>query len=301
MSIQRILFTLLVLLFAACGGPATNTSAPAPTVTAGAAGSAPLASSGKRDVILATTTSTQDSGLLDVLIPEFERESGYKVKPIAVGTGEALKLGENGEADVLLVHAPKSEEEFMATGAGVNRTLVMHNDFVIVGPPNDPAGVKRVKTAADAFKTIAAKKAAFFSRGDDSGTHKKEVSIWEKTGDPEPQGAWYKQTGTGMGQTLRVASEKRGYTLTDRATYLSQRDTLDLDVLAQGEKSLLNVYHVIVVNPEKFPMVNAKGAQAFADFLVSPDAQKMIGEFGRSEYGQPLFVPDAGKSEAALR
>jgi tungstate transport system substrate-binding protein len=283
---------MLAGFLTACG---RNAAGQRPTATAGGA-----ATRGGRNIILATTTSTQDTGLLDVLIPTFEKRAGYKVKPIAVGTGEALKLGARGDADVLLVHAPQSEQEFMATGAGVDRTLVMHNDFVLVGPPSDPAGIRGMRSAARALGKIAKEEAAFVSRGDDSGTHKKELSLWEQTGTTKPRGSWYLETGTGMGQTLQVASEKRGYTLTDRGTYLARRDKLDLEVLVEGDKSLLNVYHAIAVNPKKFPKVNAAGARAWIDFLVSPDTQKLIGEFGRDRFGQPLFVPDAGKAEAAV-
>lgn len=305
---KRLTLFLLALLLVACGSPELTTPAATQlaTTTVGSGDNTPDVTpgsgeaSGTKDVILATTTSTQDSGLLDVLVPRFESTTGYKVKPIAVGTGEALKLGEQGNADVLLVHAPKSEEVFMQTGAGIDRRLVMHNDFVIVGPAADPAGIKATKTAAAALDTIARKKATFISRGDDSGTHKKELSLWEKTATPKPQGAWYQETGTGMGPTLRVASEKQGYTLTDRGTYLAQRDKLEVQALVEGDKSLLNVYHVIRVNPEKFPQVNAAAAKAWADFLVGSEAQGLIGEFGREKFGQPLFVPDAGKSEDAV-
>ncbi len=214
-----------------------------------------------------------------------------------VGTGEALKLGGQGNADVLLVHAPASEREFMRTGAGVNRTLVMHNDFVIVGPSADPARVEGTKDASAALERIASDTAPFFSRGDDSGTHKKELDLWAMTRAGKPQGSWYRETGTGMGSTLRVTSEKGGYTLTDRATFLAQRDTLDLRILLEGDKRLLNIYHAIQVSPVRFPDVNAQGARAWIDFLVAPDTQRRIGEFGRAEFGESLFVPDAGKAE----
>ena len=317
---KLILFVLIVpALIAACGGGpggGAATEGPASSVTtdgtppAAEASGIPTAgesaaptegtTGNAKDLILATTTSTQDSGLLDVLLPEFERQTGYRVKPIAVGSGEALKLGERGEADVLLVHAPESEEEFMATGAGVDRTLVMHNDFVLVGPASDPAGIRGGADAAAALEKVSANQAVFVSRGDDSGTHKKELTLWEKADRPEPSGGWYLETGTGMGATLRVASERRGYTLTDRGTYLAQRGTLELEVLVQGGKDLLNVYHVIGVNPDRFPRVNAAGARTFSRFLVSPATQRTIGEFGREKFGQPLFVPDAGKAEDAL-
>ncbi|MCL6638499.1 MAG: substrate-binding domain-containing protein [Firmicutes bacterium] len=248
-----------------------------------------------KDVILATTTSTQDSGLLDKLVPMFEQKTGYKVKTIAVGTGAALEMGKKGEADVLLVHSPKSEKELVDSGVGINYRLVMHNDFIIVGPPADPAGIKGGKTV-DAFKKIAEKRAVFVSRGDESGTHKKEKEIWTAAG-LKPEGNWYLSSGAGMGQTLTIASDKEGYTLTDRATYLAQKKNLKLDVLLQGDASLLNIYHVLQVNPEKFNKVNKDGAKAFVDFMVSPDTQKIIGEFGRDQYGEPLFFPDAGKKD----
>lgn len=293
-GIRAALGLLLALLLAACGSTATK--APSPALTAAPTGAG---SNNSRDVILATTTSTQDSGLLDVLIPRFEQRTRYRVKPVAVGTGQALKMGQMGEADVLLVHAPKSEEAFMRTGAGADRRLVMHNDFVILGPEADPAAIKGLHDTEEALGKIASSDSPFVSRGDDSGTHKKERELWAKAG-IEPEGAWYIESGTGMGQTLRIASEKGGYTLADRGTYLALRDTLDLRVLVEKLPPLLNIYHVIGVNPEKFPKVNAAGGRAFADFLVSPEAQRTIGEFGREEYGQPLFVPDAGKSEDDL-
>ncbi len=250
----------------------------------------------EKEVILATTTSTQDSGLLDVLVPMFEAKSGYRVKTIAVGTGQALAMGERGEADVLLVHAPEVEKKVVASGAMVNRRLVMHNDFVVVGPAEDPARIKGVQPA-EAFRRIAGAKALFVSRGDDSGTHKKEKDLWKQVG-LQPSGAWYQEAGSGMGQTLNIASEKGGYTLTDRATYLALKKTLRLEILVEGDTPLLNVYHVMQVNPDRFPRVNAAGGKAFVDFMVSPEAQQAIGRFGADKFGQPLFFPDAGKSEA---
>ncbi|MDI7246138.1 MAG: substrate-binding domain-containing protein [Bacillota bacterium] len=252
-----------------------------------------------REVILATTTSTQDSGLLDVLIPMFERKTGYIVKTIAVGTGQALALGARGEADVLLCHAPAAEMELVQSGAATNRKLVMHNDFVIVGPAGDPAGICGLKSAAEAFKKIAAAQAVFVSRGDDSGTHKKEKEIWAKAG-VKPAGRWYQEAGAGMGQTLNIASEKEGYTLTDRATYLALKKHLGLKILVQGDGALLNIYHVMQVNPEKFDKVNGPGALAFVDFMVAESTQKIIGSFGVKEYGEPLFFADAGKGENEL-
>jgi tungstate transport system substrate-binding protein len=257
-------------------------------------GGSESASSG-RAVILATTTSTQDSGLLDVLVPAFERESGRQVKTVAVGSGEAIELGSRGEADVLLVHSPDAEEEFMATGKGGERLLVMHNDFVIVGPPDDPAGIEGM-TSTEALERIAQEEAPFISRGDDSGTHTLELELWDEAG-VNPEGSWYQESGQGMGATLRIADQKRAYTVSDRGTYLSTQDSADLDVLVEGEPRLLNIYHAIDIDPSAGPRVNAAGGRDFADWIVSPQAQGMIGEFGRKEFGRPLFIPDAGKTE----
>ena len=251
------------------------------------------------NIILATTTSTQDSGLLDVLIPIFEEDTGYVVQTVAVGTGEALKMGEEGNADVLLVHAPASEVTFMDNGFGSERYLVMHNDFIIVGPAADPAGIRGVATAAEALGKIAAAGAIFISRGDDSGTHKAELKLWDKAGVAH-DGEWYQESGQGMGATLTIASEKGAYTLTDRATYLANKDNYALEILVEGDTVLLNIYHVIVVNPEKWPEINLAGAQAFARFMIDADTQKTIGEFGVDKYGQPLFYPDADKTDADL-
>ena len=251
----------------------------------------------QKNIILATTTSTQDSGLLDVLIPIFEKKTGYFVKTIAVGSGQAMAMGAKGEADVLLVHSPDAEKKFIADGFGINRRLVMHNDFIIVGPPSDPSGIKGAKSAAEAFKKIAVSGALFMSRGDNSGTHAQEKKLWKAAGiDPEGQ-KWYQQTGLGMGQTLNVAAEKKTYTLADRGTYLAMQKNLGLDILCEGDISLLNIYHVIEVNPAKWPKVNAPGAKAFADFMVSREVQEIIAKFGVDKYGSPLFFPDAGKPE----
>ncbi len=250
-----------------------------------------------RTIILATTTSTQDSGLLDVLIPIFEKDTGYFVKTIAVGSGQAMAMGQKGEADVLLVHSPSAERKFVAEGYGINRRIVMHNDFVIVGPPEDQAKIKGIKLASEAFKKIASARALFLSRGDKSGTHSKEMEIWKETG-AKPEGErWYQQTGLGMGQTLSVASEKRGYTLSDRGTYLALKKNLGLNILVEGDAILLNIYHVIEVNPARWKKVNAIGAKAFADFMVSEKAQEIIKTFGVDRFGSPLFFPDAGKRE----
>ncbi len=247
-----------------------------------------------KTIILATTTSTKDTGLLDVLIPAFEKRTGIGVKTIAVGTGEAIKMGERGEADVLLVHSKKAEEKFMAGGYGETRRAVMHNDFVIVGPPADPAGIKGYTSATAAFKKIAASGAIFVSRGDDSGTNKKELDIWDQVG-VKPGGARYIKTGSGMAATLRVAGEKRGYTLTDRGTWLVQKPNLQLVLLVEKDKPLLNPYSVITLNPKKFPNSKIKfdAGKAFADWMVSEEAQKIINEFGRDKYPEPLFTGDS--------
>lgn len=247
-----------------------------------------------KDVILSTTTSTADSGLLDVLIPLFEKKTGFRVKTISVGTGQALAMGEKGEADVLLVHAPASEKKLVDSGVAINYQLVMHNDFIIVGPAADPAKIKG-KTAADAYKAIDASGAVFVSRGDDSGTHKKELSLWKEANVVPTGKPWYQESGQGMGATILMASEKAGYTLTDRATYLAQKANVRLEILSEGDKPLLNIYHVMQVNPEKFSKVNASGAKAFVEFMIAPETQKVIGEFGKDKYGASLFFPDAVK------
>jgi tungstate transport system substrate-binding protein len=239
----------------------------------------------KRPIILATTTSTADTGLLDALVPAFERESGYRVKTVAVGSGEALAMGRKGAADVLLVHAPAAEEQLIAEGFGARRLAVMHNEFLLVGPVDDPAGAKG-PSAIDALKKIAEKKAVFVSRGDDSGTHKKEKALWEKAG-VKPAGAWYLESGQGMGATLTIASEKRGYTLTDSGTFFAMQN-VQLAVVVQGDPALDNPYHVIEV---KAAGVNAEGARAFADFLVGAAGQALIAGFEKN--GRKLFVPDA--------
>lgn len=323
---QRLSILLLVLALGACGGNATSTALPAPTATsttvaapvtptatttsgtatgggtatrtASATGS-PAAiqptpiprTGGPKDLILSTTTSTQDSGLLDELIPRFEQQTGYKVKTVSVGSGAAIALGQRGEADVVLAHAPDNERQFVASGTGINRQLVMYNDFIIVGPPEDPAGIKGTTGALDALKQIAAKGSPFISRGDNSGTQQLELALWKEAGiTPRGQG-WYVESGSGMGQTLQIADQRRAYTISDRATYLSFKGRVKLDILNEGDERLLNIYHVIAVNPARFSAVNATGAQAFIDFLLAPDTQKFIGEFGRDKFGQPLFTP----------
>jgi tungstate transport system substrate-binding protein len=252
------------------------------------------------EIILATTTSTRDSGLLEVLLPIFEKQSGYAVKMVAVGSGAALKMGEEGNADVILAHSPAAEKTYMDGGFGKDRYLVMHNDFIVVGPSSDPAKIAKLKSASEVFKAIASTKSVFASRADASGTNSKELALW-KAAEITPEGDWYLKTGQGMGDTLRIASEKSGYTLTDRATFLSLKDTLDLEILFQGEKSLLNIYHVITVNPEILKNINYPGAKAFADWMVTADTQKIIATFGVEKYGQELFIADAGKKDDEVK
>jgi len=272
-------------------------------VAVGLAGLLALATAacgGGKEIILTTTTSTQDSGLLDVLLPRFKEESGYKVKVIAVGSGEALAMADRGDADAVLAHAPSSEQELVDKGSVVNRQLVMHNDFVIVGPADDPAGIKGMESATEALTTIADQKAPFISRGDDSGTNKLELKLWGKAGlKPEGQ-SWYEVSGQGMGATLQIASQRGAYTISDRGTYLAQSSNLELEVLVEGDSLLLNVYHVMQVNPERFDRVNGEGGKAFVEFMVSNETQDIIGKFGVEKFGQPLFIPDAGKSESEL-
>lgn len=254
----------------------------------------------QKNLILATTTSTQDSGLLDILIPAFEKKTGYFVKTISVGSGQAMAMGQKGEADVLLVHSPAAEKKFMAEGFGTDRLLVMHNDFIVLGAAADPAAIKAAKTTPEAFKKIAAAGTLFLSRGDNSGTHAKEKGVWAAAGIKPAGQKWYQETGLGMGQTLNVANEKNGYTLADRGTYLALKKNLNLAILKEGDPILLNIYHVIGVNPGKWPKVNAEAAKAFSAFMVSAEVQAIIKTFGVDKYGSPLFFPDAGKKEDAL-
>jgi tungstate transport system substrate-binding protein len=257
----------------------------------------PLSAAAQRPpVILSTTTSTQDSGLLDVLVPLFERQTGYSVKTIAIGTGQALALAGRGEADVVLAHAPALEKKYIADGKMLNRRLVMYNDFVIIGPAEDPARIKRMTKAADAMKAIASTGSRFVSRGDNSGTHNLEKELWKLAG-VEPQTGWYIESGQGMGATLGIADDRKAYTLTDRGTYLAFQKRVRLPILLEGDRPLLNLYSVMEVNPANGPKVNTAGGKAFADFMVSADVQRVIKTFGVDKYGQPLFVPVAGTKE----
>jgi tungstate transport system substrate-binding protein len=290
------------MALSACAG-ATPTAEVAPTeapppAEAPAATEAPTAAPTARvrevdKLILATTTSTQDSGLLDYLLPDFEREAGIAVDVIAVGSGQAMQLGKDGNADVLLVHARSREDEFMAAGDGVRREDVMYNDFVIIGPKEDPAGIKRMPNAAEAFKKLAETQFTFISRGDDSGTHAKELSVWKKV-ELEPAGDWYVSSGQGMGEVLTMSNEQQAYTLSDRATYLARlKEGLDLEVLVEGDAALFNPYGVIAVNPDKSPAIQAELAQKFIDWIISVPVQEKIGAFGKEDFGQSLFIPDS--------
>jgi len=310
------LFGLVALLLAlvaalglvACGGDnesketatpqaaATGTPQAATTGTPQAATSTPIVRSGPKEIILATTTSTQDSGLLDVLVPEFEKDSGYNLKIIAVGSGQALAMGQRGDADVLLVHAPSSEKKLVDSSAAINRRLVMHNDFIILGPDKDPAGIKGMSSSVDALKKVFDTGSSFISRGDDSGTDKLEKSLWKKA-ELDPKGkSWYEESGQGMGATLQIANQRDAYIICDRATYLAQGAGLSLTLLVEGDPVLLNVYSVMQVNPDEFDLVNGPGGKAFADFMVSDKAQQMIDAFVDKKSGKPLFTPDAGKT-----
>lgn len=279
MKLQKLLSILLILLLALVTGCSDSEStAKEPEKEE------------KTDLILATTTSTQDSGLLDVLLPEFEKGNNYNVKTIAVGTGQALEMGTRGEADVLLVHAPAAEEELVKSGDAINRQKIMYNDFILVGPAEDPAKIKGL-SVAEALTKITESNASFVSRGDDSGTHKKELELWKTSSlDPKSLGDAYIEAGQGMGATLKIASEKIGYTLTDRATFLAQKKNMpDTEVLVEGDESLLNIYHVMQVNDDRHEKVNAEGAKAFVEFMTAEDTKNIIKEFGVDEYGEPLF------------
>lgn len=307
--VRQILMLMLAMLLAACSTPtpqvAVPTSAPtqaapiAPTTVATTVATSAAAGNTLR---LATTTSTADTGLLDAILPDFEARTGAKVEVVAVGTGQALKLGENGDADVVLVHARAREDAFVASGFGTQRADVMYNDFIIVGPTTDPAAIKGLATAKDAFKAIADNEAIFDSRGDDSGTNTKERAIWSSIGiTPTAELPWYKSLGQGMGETLTTANEQQGYTLTDRGTFLSMRARVpNLAILMGGEtladnkdKTLLNPYGVIPVNAARYPDINAALANEFVAWITNAETQRLIGAFGSDTFGQPLFIPSA--------
>jgi tungstate transport system substrate-binding protein len=269
------------------------------------------------DLILATTTSTADSGLLEAILPDFETRYGAKVEVVAVGTGQALELGRSGDADVILVHARAEEDKFVEEGYGVNRQDVMYNDFVLVGPAADPAQIAGITNVITALKQIAASESIFISRGDDSGTHTKEQSLWKVTSLPleevtnvttadktytRPTGEWYESVGQGMGATITMADEKQAYTLSDRATYLARKkEGLELEILVEGDDRLFNPYGVIAVNPEKYPDVNYDGATLFIEWITSVETQELISQFGVAELGMPLFTPDSAAWNEAAR
>ncbi len=251
-----------------------------------------VASTGSAETRLrmSTTTSTENSGLLKELLPPFEKANDLKVDVIAVGTGKALKLGENGDVDVVFVHARAAEDKFVADGFGVDRRDVMYNDFVVVGPKGDPAGLKGAETATEAFGKLAGGKAPFISRGDDSGTHKKEREVWKAAG-IEPKGVWYVPAGQGMGEVLNMANEKQGYALTDRGTFIAYQGKVELVVVFEGDKALFNPYGIIAVNPKKHAHAQYDLAKKLIDFVVGPEGQKIIADYKVN--GQQLFFPDA--------
>ncbi|HOU40359.1 MAG TPA: substrate-binding domain-containing protein [Promineifilum sp.] len=302
-----VLSALLVL--AACGGGGAAEPTAAPTTAAAVPTEAatteptPEAAAEEPQVLrLATTTSTADSGLLDAILPDFEAAYNARVDVVAVGTGQAIEIGQAGDADVILVHARAREDAFVEEGSGLARYDVMYNDFIIVGPADDPAGVQGMTSAAEALAAIAAAEAPFASRGDDSGTHTKELSLWEAAG-VTPEGDWYNSLGQGMGETLTFANESEAYTLTDRGTYLSMSSTLpNLAIMVGGDSiadnadsALLNPYGVIPVNPDLSANINAELAQQFVDWLISPEVQEQIGQYGVEQFGQPLFYPNAAQ------
>ncbi|HZP96481.1 MAG TPA: substrate-binding domain-containing protein [Candidatus Limnocylindria bacterium] len=272
-------------------------------VTSGCAPAAPAASPSAEpqgSVLVGTTTTTQDTGLLDVLLPDFERRTGWKVKLVVGGSGQILRQAQRGDLDVILTHSPPDEEAFMKAGYGSERRLVMHNDFVLLGPVDDPARIKG-QSVGDALRRIYDASATFVSRGDRSGTNVKELSLWSEAG-RDPKGKpWYLESGTGQLQNLQLAVTRKAYTLSDRGTWLANRPQLrGLDVLVEGGHALLNIYHVILFDPARFPKVEQRGARAFADYLVGPDGQKVIATYGVQKYGQSTFTADAGKNEDDL-
>lgn len=296
----RVTICLIAVVAAAtlaCGGGSSSETPTTGGDTPAAASGAPTKASGT--LLLASTTTTQDSGLLDVLIPAFEEETGYTVRLIAGGSGQAIENGTRGDVDALLVHSPAAEQKMIDAGDGIERQLVMHNDFLIVGPASDPAGVKAAADAKAAFAAIADKQAAFISRGDNSGTHVFELNIWKSINITPAGQSWYSETGQGQGATLQVASQRAAYAMADRGTFLAQKPNLDLVILHEKSAGLLNIYHVIVVNPAKHPNVNVTAARAWAAWITGSDTQEMISKFGVDKYGEPLFFPDAGKPEPA--
>ncbi len=301
---RKFLLTVAVLIAAfvlsACGGSLTPSPSPSSSPSSSPSGSpsqsgspspSPSQSPEKSTIILATTTSTQDSGLLDYLLPELQKDTGIEARVVAVGSGKAIQMGKDGEADVLLVHARADEDKFIEEGYGTKRYDVMYNDFIIVGPAADPAAIAGLPTA-DAFSVLGKNQIKFVSRGDDSGTHKKELALW-KQANIQPAGDWYISAGKGMGEVLTMAHEMQAYTLTDRATYLAMKDKLELKVLLEREADLLNPYGILLVNPKDNDKINTESAKKFAEWMTSEKGQKLIGQFGVNTYGEPLFIPDA--------
>lgn len=287
---------ILVVALAACGQGATPeaTEAVEEPEPEAVEETEPVEGSAGRPVLrLATTTSTEASGLLDYLLPYFEEEYGVDVDVVAVGTGQALQLGKDGNADVLMVHARALEDEFMAEGHGVRREDLMYNDFVIVGPASDPAGVRGMADVAEALTAIAESESPFVSRGDDSGTHVKELELWEAAG-ITPEGDWYISSGQGMGPVLTMADEQEAYALSDRATYLARTlEGTELEILVEGDERLFNPYGVIAVNPDKNEQIQVDLANTFIDWLIAVETQELIGQFGVGEFGDSLFIPDS--------
>ncbi len=294
----RVAAALLSVMLVATCGAASPAAALAPS-TAGPSAPAAVPVPGRPDVSIGVTTTFQDSGLQDALVPDFEHRTGYRAKVTAQGTGAVLALAAKGDVDAILVHEPRQELAFMGTGSGARRDLVMYNDFILVGPPGDPAGTKG-RTIEDAFRAIAAAKAPFVSRGDRSGTDVAEKAIWSRIG-LAPGAPWYLESGTGQGQALVVASEKKAYLIADRGTFFGRKAVLALDVMVEPQPRLLNLYHVITIDPARFPRTNSAGGTAFARYLLSPEGQDLIGSFGRDRFGASLFLPAAGKDEGALR
>jgi len=281
----------------------TQTQTPNPVTTTAIVTATPtVPKPANPQLILATTTSTRDTGLLDLLIPMFQAQTGYQVKTVAVGSGAAITMGQQGQADVLLVHSPDAELKFVADGYGINRLLIMHNDYVIVGPTADPAGIKGMTDPVAAMKKIADTQSLFVSRDDASGTNAYELNIWTQLGITAKGQSWWLSTGQAMGATLIITSEKNGYTISDRGTYLTFFNSKAINSIKMVENPTLmvNPYHVIQVNPAKFTGINAAGAQAFSDFMLAPATQAAIANYGLITYGQALFIPDAGKTEASI-
>jgi tungstate transport system substrate-binding protein len=288
---------LLLFVAAGCGDDGDSSSSTPTGSDTESPAAAPTRASG--ELILGSTTTTQDTGLLDVLVDAFEERTGYSVKLITGGSGQIIEQASRGDIDALLVHSPAAEKRFVEEGGGIERTLVMHNDFVVIGPDADPAAVRLAASASDAFSKIATAGGPFVSRGDDSGTHVKELAIWDAA-DVDPAGeSWYAETGQGQAATMQIANQRQAYALTDRGTYLAQRDNLDLVIVYEGDTILLNVYHALLVNPANHDDINEAAGRAFIEFITSDEIQALIGEFGVEEFGEPLFTPDAGKPEPA--